>query len=169
MRASLLAASLCLLPLLAVADPTVPQLMAQGQRAYIAGDYETAKEAFGEVLEIDLHNVLAVQFLRKIRLGQAAMGSPTPKPIDSLLIPKINFTNATFTSALDYLKQAAAKQNVTVSFVPQLPPAQLNRTITLNLDNIPFYDALTYLCKLDGATYKVDPYAIEILPAAPNP
>ena len=42
MRAPLLIV-LLLLPILSVADDTVPTLMAQAQRAFVAGDFDTAK------------------------------------------------------------------------------------------------------------------------------
>jgi len=167
MRASLLVALLCtFLPVLAIADATVPQLMGQAQRAYIAGDYDTAKGLFAQVLEIDPQNTVAIQFLRNIRLAQAgAAPSPAKDPLKSLVIPKIEFKDATFSAALDFFKQAAARQSVTVSFVPQLPQPQMEKMVTLNLAQIPFLDALTYLCELNNAIYKVDPYAIVIMPA----
>jgi hypothetical protein len=168
MRAPLLIA-LILLPTLAlaVADDTIPKLMGQAQRAYVAGDYDTAKGLFGQVLELQPNNTLAIQFLRAIRQREA--GLPTPAshdPIGSLMIPKIDFKAATCSAALDFLKQKAAEQSVTVSFVSQLPAAQMEQTVTLNLNNIPFLDALHYLCQLNNATYKVERYAIVILPAS---
>jgi hypothetical protein len=36
----------------------------------------------------------------------------------------------------------------------------------LSLSNIPFLDALRYLCQLNDATYTVEPYAIVIKPAS---
>ncbi len=143
--------------------------MAQAQRAYLAGDYDTAKDLFAQVLELDPQNNVAIQFLRRIKLAEAGQ-APTPAqdPLKQLLLPKLNFKNATFSAALDYLKQEAAKQSVTVSFVPQLPDAQLQHPITLSLGQIPFLDALTYVCQLDGAVYKVDPYAIVITPKPPE-
>jgi thioredoxin-like negative regulator of GroEL len=170
MRASLLAAFVSLLlPVMVLADATEPQLMAQGQRAYIAGDYDTAKEAFAEVLEMDPQNNVAIQFLRRIRMAQAGQApSPAQDPIKELMLPNVNFKNATFSATLDYLKQAAAKQSVTVSFVPQLPDAQMQHPITLSLGEIPFLEALNYVCQLDGAVYKIDPYAIVITPKPPD-
>ena len=61
------------LPALGFADPTEPELMGQAQKAYVARDYETAKELFNEVLEIDPHNTLAIQYLRNIHLAEAGM------------------------------------------------------------------------------------------------
>ena len=168
MRAPLFVALLfVLLPVIALADSDEPSLMAQAQRAFIAGDYDTAKQIFGEVIELDPHNTVAIQYLRNIRLAQAG-ALPTPKDtLHGLILPRVELKAATFSAALDFFKREAAAQSVTVSFVPQLPAAQMDRSVTLSLSQIPFLDALKYLCQLDDATYKVERYAIVILPAAP--
>ena len=51
-----------------------------------------------------------------------------------------------------------------VSFVSQLPAPQMEHMVTLSLSHIPFLDALRYLCELNNAVFKVDPYAIVIMP-----
>jgi hypothetical protein len=166
MRASLLVALFfLLLPVAGFADPTVPELMGQAQKAYIARDYETASELFNEVLQLDAHNTLAIQYLRNIRIAQAGMPKVAADPIKELVIPQIDFKDATFSSALEFFKVAAAKQGVTVSFVPNLPEPQMEHKVTLNLSQIPFLDALRYLCELDNAAFKQEPYAILITPA----
>jgi len=164
MRAFLLVA-LLLLPAISFADLNVPSLMGQAQQAYLGGDYTTAKELFGEVLEMDPHNTLAINYLRKIR---ALQGSPTPAASDlfsKLILPKVELKDAAFSAALDFFKHEAAVQSVNVSFVAQLPAAQMERPVTLSLSQIPFLTALKYLCDLNGAAYKVEPYAIVIVPA----
>ncbi len=164
-RAVLLVASLCLLAVdSCLADPTVLELMNKAERAYVAHDYDTATELFIEVLQVDPQNTHAIAFLRKIRLSEAGMPSPGKDSIEGLVIPKIEFKDATFSAALDFLKQQAALQSVTVSFVPQLPAPQMDHRVTLSLSNVPFLDALRYLCELNGAVFKVERYAIVISP-----
>lgn len=152
-----------------MADVDEPTLMAQAQRAFIAGDYDTAKDLFTQVTEMDPHNTLAIRYLRNIRLRQAGQ-APTPAhdDIETLVIPKIEFKDATFSSALDFFKQAAAKQSVAVSFVSELPEAQMNHTVTLNLQSIPFLDGLKYLCDLNHAVFTKQRYAIVITPFVPD-
>jgi hypothetical protein len=149
----------------ATPDPTIAALMAQGQKAFLASDYDTAKEKFEEVVQLDNTNTMAIQFLRIIHTRQASMPKPPKQLYDKVVLPKVELKDATFSAALDFFKQKAADQSVTVSFVPNLPPAQMSRTVTLSLTNVPFLDALNYLCQLDSATYKVEPYAIVITPA----
>jgi hypothetical protein len=148
MRIFLLGA-LLVLPVIGLADATIPELMGQAQKAYVAQDYTTAKELFNEVLEADPHNTLAIQYLRNIHLAEASQPVAPKDPLKGLVIPQIEFKD---------------KQGVSVSFVPQMPAAQMERTVTLSLSNIPFLDALRYLCEQDNAVFKVDPYAIVITP-----
>ncbi len=85
--------------------------------------------------------------------------------IGSLVLPKVEFREANFSSALGALRDQAAKQSVTVSFVSQLSAEQMQHPVTVSLTNIPFLEALRYLCSLNGATYKVEQYAIVITAA----
>jgi tetratricopeptide (TPR) repeat protein len=161
MRFFLLAALLA--PVLAIADPTVPGLMRQAQQSYLARDYETATQLFNEVLEVDPQNTLAIQYLHNIRIAQA-ISAPVKDPLESLMIPHIQFKEATFSAALDFFKEAAARQSVNVSFVSQLPAAQMVHSVTLDLTNIPFLSALHYLCQLNNAAFDQERYAIVIKP-----
>ena len=109
----------------------------------MSGDYDTATQMFNEVLQLDPQNTLAIQFLRNIRLRQAASGSTASieEALKGLVLPRVELKDATFTAALDFFKQEAALQSVTVSFVPQLPAAQMEHIVTLSLAHIPFLDA----------------------------
>ena len=140
MRAVLLVALLVpLLSLGVLADDSIPTLMSQAQRAYVASDYDTAKTLFNEVLEVQPTNTMAIQFLRAIRQRQAGMPSaPAKAPMKGLILAKIDFKDATFSTALDSFRQEAAEQGVTVSFVTQLPAAQMEHTVTLNLSKSRF-------------------------------
>jgi hypothetical protein len=169
MRLLPLVVSLCmLLPGLAFADAAEAQLMAQAQRAYLAGDLLNSAHLFQQVLATDPQNTLAIEFLRKIRAGAANAVAPPQNEFSDLIFDKIAFNNASFEAALNLLKEQAAKHSVSVSFVPQLPESQMQHPVSLSLNNIPFLEALRYLCQLNGATYSVEPYAIVIKPAVPG-
>jgi hypothetical protein len=149
--------------------PNEGALMAQGTVAYNNGDLNGAATFFIQVAQADPHNALAIQFLRKIRAGLLIQqAAANPSSVNNLVLPKITLNQATFGAALDFFKSQAAQQNVTVSFVTQLPAQQLLHPVTLNLSQVPFLDALNYLCQLNNATYRVDPYAIVILPKSPT-
>ena len=151
--------------MLALADPGVPELMAQGQRAYAQGDYQAAKEAFGEVVLADPTNTHAIQFLRAIKLKEAQLAPSNNDAIKTLVIPNVQLKDATFAAALDYLKQQAALKSVKLSIVSQLPQTQMESKITLSLSNVPWIEALRYACTLNNAVYRMDQYAIIIMPA----
>lgn len=149
----------------AFADPGVPELMAQGQRAYLQGDYQAAKEAFGEVVLADPTNTHAIQFLRAIKLKESQMAPSNNDAIKTLVLPSVQFKDATFTTAIDYLRQQAALKSVKVSIVSQLSQPQMENKITLNLSDVPWVEALRYACTLNNAVYRMDQYAIVIMPA----
>jgi hypothetical protein len=101
------------------------------------------------------------------RTGKAAPGARAPAD---------QFRDATLGSALDYLKNQAAKlsnNKVAVNFVVQLPDDVVKtRTVTLSLANVPFTEALRYLGDLAGVSFTYEKYAITVKPkagAAPAP
>lgn len=153
-----------LIPLLASAQDPEAGLMARAQKAYAAGDDAAAETGFAEVLQLDPHNPLAIQYLRNIKIREVRNAKPKDQ-LGGLVLTKIEFREATFSAALEALRKQAAEQSVTISFVSQLTAEQMQHAVTLSLASVPFLEALRYLCSLDGATYKVEPYAIVIMPA----
>jgi len=148
------------------------QLFNEAQRAYISGDVETAKQKFTTVLEIDPSNTSARNYLRMITTQEKSdTGEQMQNQLKALILPKVEFRDATFGSALEYMRQAASRQSggkVSVSFVVQLPPEfKDTQKVTLNLANIPFTEALHYLCELGGVDYKIEKYAIIVKKKAP--
>jgi len=145
------------------------QLLTEAQRAYIAGNMESAKEKFKTVLERDPDNVAARNYLHMIETAEKKEGNGLEKQLQGVVLPKVEFKDATLGSALDYLKQQVAKTSggkTQVSFVLQLPPdVAENAKVSLSLANIPFLEALKYLCGLTNVEYKIDKYAVVIRPA----
>ncbi len=72
-------------------QPDVPYIIARAQQAYLAGDYDTAKGLFNQVLQLDPHNTLAIEFLHQIRNRKVTAASPAPvKAGQSGAIPASN-------------------------------------------------------------------------------
>jgi len=150
----------------ATPDPQVQDLIAQGRAAYMKGDLDTAKADFEMVYQMDSRNTVAIGFLQRIKIDQKS--KPKYVPIDrqlaTLVIPQIQFREATLGSALDYLKKAADRESagkIGVNFVVHLPPEQVNtQVVTLNLSNVPFTEALKYLGTVAGLDFVYDKYAI---------
>jgi len=148
-------------------EATEKTLFTEAQRAYAGGDLSGARQKFETVLELNPKNTQAANYVRTIKARQAQSGGEPNNAFDSVIIPKINFRDATFGSTLDYLKQQVeevTKGQTTVNFVPQLTPEQLNRKVSLNLQNVPLPVAMKYLCDLAGAQFTIEKYAVVVKP-----
>lgn len=165
-------AAFALMPLLAQTSP----LLAQAQRAYVTGDLATAKSLFQQVLVADPQNVTARNFLKAITVAESQIGpgAASEKQLQRLILPKVDFSNATLDSTLDALRQQASKVSggkIEPSFVVQ-PGVNVSTPVTLHLSGVPFSEVLRYVGELVKADFVVDRYAITVRPkaaAAPAP
>ena len=137
------------------------------QKAYLRGDTETAKAQFKIVLELDPHNITAQNYMRMITMAEKANGGGAvqrEKQLAALILPHVELNDATFGTALDYLKQSAAKQGVTdISFVVQAPQDVVDtKKVTLNLSKIPFTEVIRYVGELTGFKFSIEKYAIVV-------
>lgn len=143
------------------------------QVAYGKSDIETAKKAFQEVLRKDPKNQVAIGFLRKIAVDEAKKPpvSSLQKDLAKLILPKVEFREATLGSALEFLKNAAPKNSdgkVVVNFVVQLPDEQAkSQPVTLSLANVPYSEVLRYLGSVANIEFVYDKYAIVVRPKSP--
>jgi hypothetical protein len=148
----------------------IQQLVTEGQAAYQKGDIPAAKTAFQQVYELDSRNTTAIGYLRRIQIDEKSKPKyvPMERQLAGLVIPQIQFKEATLGSALDYLKKAADRQSngkIGVNFVVQLPPEKVNtQQVTLNLSNVPFSEALKYLGTVASLDFVYDKYAIIVKP-----
>ncbi|MDD5351032.1 MAG: hypothetical protein PHQ12_12540 [Chthoniobacteraceae bacterium] len=145
-------------------------ILSQAQRAYVAGDVATAKPLFEQVLRDDPQNVAARNYLKAIALAeaQAGPGAKVEKQLQALILPKVEFKDATLDSVLEALKQQASKASngkLVPNFVVQ---GSVNKSapVTLHLENIPFMEVLRYIGGLVQADFTVDRYAILVKPKA---
>ena len=143
-------------------------LLSQAQKAYLAGDIATAKPLFEKVLADDPQNVAARNYLKAIKQAEAEAGpgAQVEKQFQALILPKIDFQEATLDSALDALRQQAAKASggkIQPNFVVQ-PGVNTSAPVTLHLTNIPFREAMRYVGNLANAEMVIDRYAIIVKP-----
>ncbi len=149
----------------------VQQLLTDAQTAYMRGDFETARANFEMVYKLDPRNQTAIAYLKRIKLEQAQKGgggASTEKRLAAVLIPKIEFREATLREALDFLRTKvndATGGKEPVNFVMQLPEDAAAAKITVSLANIPFTEALRYIGSLAGVNFVYDKYAIVAKPA----
>ncbi|MGC3988213.1 MAG: hypothetical protein QM796_00745 [Chthoniobacteraceae bacterium] len=142
----------------------IGQLNTEAQRAMMSGDTDTAKAKFEEVLKVDPENITAENYLRMINAQEKKSNtSSLQAQLDKLTLDHVKFKDATLGSALDYLKQMAAKKSVNVSFVMQLPQSAVDETkVSIDLQNIPFLVVLNYVSDLAGVQFTVQQYAIVV-------
>lgn len=154
------------------AQESVSDLSTSAQRAFLSGDYGTAKEKFGMVLRLDPANKVAANYLRMIQSREELAGKSgaLEQQLQALVMPKVELRDATFPEALEALRQQAAKVSggkAAVSFVLQTSPEIAKKTVSLNLTNIPFTEVLKYVGQLTGTRFDIEKYAIVVRPATP--
>jgi hypothetical protein len=90
-------------------------------------------------------------------------GVSQEKALGALIVPKIEFRDATLREALEYLRKKAGELSngkLSANFVvPSGEPADSTR-VTLSLQNIPFTDAVHYLGKVANFDFTFEKYAI---------
>jgi general secretion pathway protein D len=100
--------------------------------------------------------------------------------LNNLIIPKLDFDETPVSEAVEYLKQKTKELdpnkkgiNIVLNLAPPTSQLQTNNSIspiqsepkvTLNLHNIPLYEALKYIGKLADLKLKIEPYAVTIVP-----
>jgi hypothetical protein len=148
-----------------------PELLKEGQAAFLRGDLSTAKQHFERVYQIDPRNTLAIAYLRRIKMAQGTQKGAAPsreKEFAAMILPKVEFRQISLGDALEALRQQCARlypEKVPVSFV--LPEEKLaSAQITLSLAQIPLTEALRYVAELARATVTYEPYAIVIRPVS---
>jgi hypothetical protein len=155
----------------ASAAEDVTKLLSDAQTAYLRNEVETAKSLFEMVNKLDPKNQVAIAYLRRIQAEQAQRGVGTmqEKKFAALIIPKVEFREATLGAALDAIKKKADEASggkLPVNFVLQLPEDVVKtQQVTLNLTNVPFTEVLRYLGGLANISFAYDRYAIVVKPA----
>lgn len=120
--------------------------------------------------------------VRRVDLGPAAVieqpvimtrGTQSiNRKLDEIIVPRINFTDATIREAVEYLRQrsealdteAAETGERGVNIVLKLDQAAASQTVTIDLANLPLREALSYITNLANLKFKVEPYAVLIVP-----
>jgi hypothetical protein len=162
-------------PSVFAANESLQQILSDGTVAFQRGDLATAKRNFEIVVQLDPKNQVAQNYLRMVQtqLAAAPKGNAIEKQLSSVVLPKVDFRDASVGSVFDYLRQQVpklTKDKMGVSFVLQVPADVLqNKTISLQLSNVPFPVALKYVCDLAEMQAVYEQYAIRITPRGTAP
>ena len=160
-----------LLVLLLSASPLLAQtaeLQAEAVKAYQAGDYTTAKSLFESVLAVDPKNPAAPNYLRMIATKEKGGGSGVEPALRKLLIPKVDFQDATVRESVEFVTQKvrSLSDGKLVMNVVWLVPADTPARITLSLQNVPAAEVLRYIAESAKLRLDYDEHAVTIRPKA---
>lgn len=96
------------------------------------------------------------------------------RKLDEIIIPKIDFRDATVREALDFIKQRAASLdtvdqdaarkgiNIVLKLAPDAP--ENSSRITLSLTDVPLRAAIDYVARAANLKLKVEPYSVVVVP-----
>ncbi len=98
--------------------------------------------------------------------------------LDSITIPRIDFTDSSIVEAIGFLRKRAAELDDTesnpalkgVNIVLKLPPDSADSAypITLSLQDVPLRAALDYVARTANLKIKVEPHAVVVVPQSEN-
>lgn len=89
---------------------------------------------------------------------------PTPgqmNALHALMVPKLEFKDASLGTVLDFLRGAAVRAQMQVSFIIE-PGVNLLTPVTIDLENVPFTEALRYTGEAAHVEIAVERYAIVV-------
>lgn len=101
--------------------------------------------------------------------AHAATVAGINKKLETIILPQVELAEVSFPEAIEYLRQRAvaldpAKTGFNVVLqVPKDNPGLQSR-VTLSLTNVPVGVALDYATRMANLRYKVDSFAVVILP-----
>lgn len=143
------------------------KLYEEAQRAYISGRIEEAQTKFELLLQMDPQNLRAQNYLRMIQIANKQAGGTMEKQLAGIVLPKVEFHDATFGSALEYVRQEVSRitdKKTAVSFVLQIPDAAKEAPITLSLATIPVTELLRYMGELAKVEFRYEQHAVVVRP-----
>jgi hypothetical protein len=169
-RACVLACAL-LLPATALIAQTKPaakgnymDLFNQARAAAAQRDYGDAEEKVLAALEINPNHPGSIALLHQLRQS-APKADIIGSKYKSVIIPIVEFKDATVQSCFEYLKTqtAAVTQGKTqINFVYNLPEDMKQKRISMRLKSVPLATAIDYMTQLAGAEKRLEKYAVVI-------
>ena len=96
------------------------------------------------------------------------------RKLDEIVIPRIDFRDATIREALDFIKQRAvaldtaeqdpSRRGINIVLKAPVDSPEANSRITLSLNDIPLRAAIDYVAKAANLKLKIEPYAVAVVP-----
>ena len=96
------------------------------------------------------------------------------RKLDEIVIPRIDFRDATIREALDFIKQRTvaldtteqdpSRKGINIVLKAAADSPEANARITLSLNDIPLRAAIDYVAKAANLKLKIEPYAVAVVP-----
>ena len=86
----------------------------------------------------------------------------------SKVIVPVDFKDTSLQTAIEMLRQRISEKSggkVEVNFVLKLPPDLTNKKISMHLDRVPATEVMRYMGSLAGVDFKMEQYAVMVVPA----
>ncbi len=151
-------------------NPTVKEVYEEGKRAYLSKDYAKALKAFEYVKKYYPRDPRVRSYIAKTQMAlredrpQATMEAK----LRGIVIPNVEFEDATLETVLDYLTQKTSELSggqVRPNFVYRgSPQEKAQGGITLKLNNVPVSELIRYVGQMTRTQFKYEPYAITGVP-----
>ena len=134
------------------------------RRLYAIADVRTYNEFLREQAQTDWMWVESIPDVRNIVItGNAETyenaGNELYNRLNELMIDHIELTDSDIGSAIAYLRARSKDLDpLGEGFNIIVPQAEkyANKLITLNLDQIPLYEVIRYICKMTGLSFRID-------------
>lgn len=137
-----------------------------------ARDHQRAKmlNAVNELWE-DKVPAASLELPSDIGLGQNQSAYLTQK-MQTIVFPQVSFTGATLEEAIEFLRVKSRDLDLMernpekkgVNIILKAGEAPPTAQITLDLKDVPMAEALRYITELAGMKYKVEPFAVLVVP-----
>ena len=104
--------------------------------------------------------------------GSAAPTGLLSKKMAEIIIPQVQFEGATIQEAIEFLRVKSVDLDVKttdvarkgVNIILKAGPETATANISLDLKDVPMQEALRYITELAGMKYKVEPFAVLVVP-----
>jgi general secretion pathway protein D len=105
-----------------------------------------------------------------------SLGAYLTEKMDRIIFPTVSFQNATIEEAIEYLRLKSKDLDTIetdpnrkgVNIIIRQGDAPAGASISLDLRNVPMSEALRYICDLAQMKFKVEAYAVIVVPISDN-
>ena len=134
------------------------------RRLYAIADVRVYNELLREQAQTDWSWVESIPDVRNIVItGSAdpyeAAGNELYNRLNDLMIDHIEFDGSDITSAISLLRARSKDldpQGEGFNIIVPQSEKYADKTVTLNLDQIPLYEVIRYICKITGLNFRID-------------